>query len=54
MSDKEENFANTMATMAMENMPLSNEDIAVLEACLSGKISFEEAIAAAIEEFKAA
>ena len=49
MSDKEENLANTMATMAMENMPLSNEDIAVLEACLSGKISFEEAKATVLE-----
>ncbi len=52
MSDKEEIIANTEATLAIEGMPLSEEDVSILDDCLSGKISFDDAVAAAIEELK--
>lgn len=51
MGDKDEILENTKATMAMEGLPLSEEDEKILRDCLDGKTSFEEALAEAIEQF---
>lgn len=51
MGDKDEILENTKATMAMEGLPLSEEDEKILRDCLDGKSSFEEALAEAINQF---
>ena len=53
MSTAEEILANTKATMAMEGMPLTKADKDVLRSCLEGDVTFDEALAAAVEEFHA-
>lgn len=52
--DRKEILEDTKATMAIAGLPLEDEDITVLEDCLTGKTTFDEAIANAIAEFKTA
>lgn len=54
VSDTDEIIANTKATMAMENMSLTFDDENRLRDCLTGKKTFEEAIAETIAKFKVA
>lgn len=54
MSDIEEIIENTKATMAIEGMELSHEDISLLRKCLSGDLPFEKAVAEIIAKYKAA
>ena len=54
MSNAEEIIANTKATMAMEGMPLTAAEEETLRDCLTGKRTFEEAIAEALAKHKVA
>lgn len=54
MSNAEEIIANTKATMAMEGLPLTEDEEKTIRDCLAGKKSFEEAIAEAVARHRAA
>ncbi len=44
-------IANVNATMAMEGMPLTNEDKARLRRCLNGEKTFEETVAELVKMY---
>ncbi len=44
-------IANVNATMAMEGMPLTDEDKARLRLCLNGEKTFEETVAELVEMY---
>ena len=44
-------IANVNATMAMEGMPLTDEDKARLRLCLNGEKSFEETVAELVKMY---
>lgn len=52
MSENERIIANINASMDMEGMPLTVEDKNRLISCLSGEISFDDAVDSVIKEFK--
>ncbi|MEG0503878.1 MAG: antitoxin VbhA family protein [Raoultibacter sp.] len=54
MIDIEEIIANTKASMAMENMPLSKSDEEMIRECLTGKKTFKEAEAELLAKYKIA
>lgn len=43
---------NVNASMAMEGMPLTAGDRAMLSRCLSGELSFEQAVRSVVAEYK--
>ncbi|MCD7784047.1 MAG: antitoxin VbhA family protein [Oscillospiraceae bacterium] len=45
-------IANVNATMAMEGMPLTDEDKARLRLCLNGEKSFEETVAELVKIYQ--
>ncbi len=51
MSQNERIIENVNATMAMENMPLENEDRGRILECLEGRISFQEAVEALVNKY---
>lgn len=48
MTKKQRIYANVLATMRMENMPLQESDKRRVIACLEGKQSFDQSINALI------
>lgn len=52
MTDIERIIANTNATMAMEDLPLTAADIQRISDCLGGKTSFNAAVTAIITQYK--
>ncbi len=51
MSENDRIIENVNATMAMEDMPLQQEDRDRIRECLEGKVAFEVAIDALIKKY---
>ena len=51
---EEELLANVEATLAMEGLELSAEDVEALERCMLGAATFDQEVLAAIEDAKVA
>ena len=54
MSDTERIIANVNATMAMEGMPLTNDDKMRIRDCLEGRKSFDETIKELVDFYRKA
>jgi hypothetical protein len=51
MSQNEKIIENVNAIMAMENMPLENEDRGRILECLEGKTTFQEAVDGLVSKY---
>ncbi|MBX9035189.1 hypothetical protein [Gordonibacter massiliensis (ex Traore et al. 2017)] len=54
MSDIEEIIANTEATMAIENLQLTQDDLVLLRDCLEERSDFNEEVAQLVAKHQAA
>ena len=52
MTNHERIIENVNTSMKMEGMALNNEDKKVMRDCLTGKITYEEAVANAIDKYR--